>query len=181
MIKRKIKPKNKKRQQIRKRKNPYVDSTLSQLLTEAFVFGNKTYFSHALIYYGTNYKCDDCGKYYDECTCEGDREIQGPCKYCDTNYCLCDYDIFNVEGEIDKEKLRKEVWKFARDKMKNSFGLFAFNVYNTQNYHDVNSPIVKKFENLYKYNYRKYVDKMLPPPKGEPEKTYQFIDQLASH
>ena len=77
-------------------KNPeHVDSRLVDLLKSAIIDGDEQSLSNAFVYKNIGFdKCEDCGKLYVSCACEGSRITPGdPCEYCKLNYWLCDYDI----------------------------------------------------------------------------------------
>lgn len=128
-----------KKKKLRKRKNPYIDSIYQHLLVDSFIYGYPAFLSKVVAYHNMGGKCDVCGLSYTSCRCEGKRKhefdtkggvIQGPCEQCQQFYCICDYDIFDADGDINKNKVRKETWELAKrtlnDKRFKLFILFAF-------------------------------------------------------
>lgn len=92
-------------------KNPNFSEGVIDELSGALIHGNINLFSHALVRYFSGKECTDCGKYYQDCTCEGDTEIQGPCRDCGVNYCLCNY---KIDKNSPKEKVRFAILKWIK-------------------------------------------------------------------
>lgn len=81
--------------------DPEKINTVITYLFNAYVYNNFDDFASAKIYLSQGKNCDDCYKQYYNCKCDR-------CPECKHNKCLCD---------ITKENLRKEVIKFAREKL----------------------------------------------------------------
>lgn len=87
----------------------------------ALLTGDPKIFSGMMNYKRIGAWCSECSEYsnvYENCTCEGKREhkfdvsgniVTGPCEYCKTNYCICDYNIWSGK-KILPDKIRKLVY-----------------------------------------------------------------------
>ena len=81
-------------------KKDRIDKVLT-LLFNAYAYNNFDDFTEAKIYLNQGEDCEDCFKKYNKCECDY-------CPECNFKKCLCD---------ITKENFRKEVMKFAREKL----------------------------------------------------------------
>lgn len=165
------------------RKNPTVSVIYTTRLSKAFVSGSHHEFSSALAYYNMGEICDICNLQYTKCQCEGKREhefdahgvIQGICKQCYTNYCICGYDIFNKKGFIDPDKIRSETWSLAKRTLNDEFlykgdWSFVYLVWKDFNmftnfYKKAKSKIINTFILFLKVNMVKYGSIQYFPPE----------------